>query len=122
MRGILESGKNTFADIGAVSGATEEEWRLAVTQAAQSIVRISPNSLELEDDRRQAAVALARAREVGAKVIDVILDGTLDEDVASLGFPLLSNRLSSGSDVIGSPARWIARWVPPELWWLGVKM
>jgi seryl-tRNA(Sec) selenium transferase len=103
VRAILEAGKNSFADIGAVNGATEEDWRTSVTSSAQSLVRISPNSLELDDDRRQSAAGAARAREVGARVVDVLLDATLDESVAQLGFPLLSSRLSNGSDLVIAP-------------------
>lgn len=103
VRAILESGKNSFADIGAVNGADENDWRTALTQASQSLVRISPNSLELEDDRRQSTVAHTRAREVGARVVDILLDATLDEAVAELGFPLLSARLANGSDLVIAP-------------------
>lgn len=103
VRAILESGKNNFVDIGAVNGATEDDWRVALTQSGQSLVRISPNSLELDDDRRQCAAALARAREVGARVVDIVLDATLDLGVAELGFPLLSSRLNSGTDLVIAP-------------------
>ena len=103
VRAILESGKNTFADIGAVNGATENDWRAALTQSSQSIVRISPNSLELDDDRKQSAAAMARAREVGARVVDVLLDATLDEGLAEMGFPMLSSRLASGTDLVIAP-------------------
>lgn len=103
VRAIFESGKNAFVDVGAVNGATEDDWKSALTQAGQSLVRISPNSLELDDDRRQCAAALARAREVGARVVDVVLDATLDEGIAQLGFPLLSSRLSNGTDLVIAP-------------------
>lgn len=103
VRAILESGRNVFADIGAVNGATEEDWRAALTQSSQSLVRISPNSLELDDDRKQNAASLARAREVGARVVDVLLDATLDEGLAEMGFPMLSSRLASGSDLVIAP-------------------
>lgn len=103
VRAILESGKNPFVDVGAVNGASAEDWRGGLTQGSQTLVRISPNSLELDDDRKQNAAALARAREVGARVVDVLLDATLDEGITELGFPLLSSRLSSGSDVVIAP-------------------
>ncbi len=103
VRAILESGKNPFLDVGAVNGATADDWNHNLTQSTQSLLRISPNSLELDDDRRQGNAALTRAREVGARIIDVVLDATLEPGVAELGFPLLSSKISGGSDVVIAP-------------------
>ncbi len=113
VRAIFDSGKNNFVDVGAVNGADENDWRAALTQATQSLVRISPNSLELDDDRRQCASATARAREVGARVVDVLLDATLDEAVAELGFPLLSSRLAQGTDLVIAPVDGLIGCAPP---------
>ncbi|MCC6510883.1 MAG: hypothetical protein IT423_17405 [Pirellulaceae bacterium] len=103
IRGILEAGSHPFVDVGAVNGATDEEWRQAISSDRQTLLRISPNSLEMKEALSQYTAALAHARDRRAAVVDVLFDATLDEELSPLGFPMLNRALASGADLVIAP-------------------
>lgn len=104
IRGILAAGSNGFTDVGAVNGATAEEWRSALTSSSKTLLLISPNNLEVEDARAQRTVAIASAQAQRARVIEFVFDATQDAALSEqLGFPLLSTALNTGVDLVVAP-------------------
>lgn len=104
IRAILAAGTNGFIDVGAVNGTTDREWQEALTGSQQTLLLISPNSLENSEARAQRDNAIARAKTHGSRVVEVLFDATQDNQLAErLGFPLLSASLSNGADLVIAP-------------------
>lgn len=104
IRGILAAGSNGFIDVGAVNGTTDEEWKAALTSDQQTLLLISPNSLEINDARKQRESAIARAKSMRIRVVEVLFDATQDTQLAErIGFPLLSASLANGADLVIAP-------------------
>ncbi len=104
VRALLAGGKNSFTDIGAVNGAAAEDWEGAVISSDETVLLISPNSLETKEASTQRSLAIQRAKSVGAKVVELLFDATIDAQVAErIGVPLLSQSLATGADVVIAP-------------------
>jgi L-seryl-tRNA(Ser) seleniumtransferase len=104
IRGILAAGRNVVTDIGAVNGASEEEWAACLTANGKTLLLVSPNSLEQEEARAQRAAAIAAAKAQRVRVVEFLFDATQSRALSErLGFPLLSESLGSGADVVVAP-------------------
>ncbi|MGN6546876.1 MAG: hypothetical protein ACTHK7_17610 [Aureliella sp.] len=104
IRGILAAGTNVVTDIGAVNGASEEEWAACLTSSDKTLLLVSPNSLEQEEARAQRTAAIAAAQAQRARVVEFLFDATQNRALSQrLGFPLLADALASGADLVIAP-------------------
>ncbi|MCA9193393.1 MAG: hypothetical protein KDB03_16590 [Planctomycetales bacterium] len=114
LRAIIEACGIDIWEVGANNGTSAEDWRKVLEERpGATLVLVSPNMLSGQDAQTQRAMALAVARDRGSRVIEVVLDGVLDERVANtLGCPNLATSVQTGGDatifpldyLLGGPA------------------
>lgn len=104
IRAILAAGTNVVTDIGAVNGASDQEWTACLTSSDKTLLLVSPNSLEKDEARAQRMAAIAAAKAQRVRVVEFLFDATQNRMLSErVGFPLLADSLATGADVVIAP-------------------
>ncbi len=106
---MLSAGHAPLREIGAANGVSPEDWQSGLTGSGQVVVLSSPNNLARDEARAHRDQAIAAARAAGAKVIEVLADGTLSAELRDkFGFPDVRQCLDQGADVVVWPLHLLA--------------
>ncbi len=106
IRSMLAASSNRLIEVGASNGVRAEDWQLALTHKKQIVVLASPNNLSAVDKRQHRETAVTAAQQSGAKVIELLADGVINQTLAErYGFPLALQALESGADVVVLPTQ-----------------
>lgn len=101
---ILELTGLKILEIGASNAAAADDWTHAVQGSHQIVVTVSPNSLSQSQASQQRKDAIAAAHSSGAMVLELLIDGVANKQLAELfGYPLVKDQLESGADVVVLP-------------------
>lgn len=111
VRAMLAAFGATVCEVGATNGAMESDWTVALSSSVQPVLfLVSPSSLPRAQQQDHRATAIRAAKKAQAKIVELTVDGTVNEKlIQSLGFPNLSERLSaidgagSGVDLLLAP-------------------
>ena len=105
VHGMLAAWNQNVTEIGAANGATAEDWRAAVSDAAgKLVVLVSPTGLPADMAAQQRTQAIAAARHANVPVAELLADGSVSRSLSQqYGFPLVAERLGSGSDLVLLP-------------------
>lgn len=105
VRAMLAAFGNSLQEIGAINGASEQDWAAALAGTAGAIVLLaSPSGLPRDQWAEHRAKAIAAARLHGAKVVELLVDGCFSRDLCTaIGFPHPVDRLEQGANIVMVP-------------------
>lgn len=104
VRSMLTGLGQRIVEVGAANGATEADWKAVLKSEGQMLLLVSPNGLNGKSSSEQREVAVKVAKQVGAQVVELLIDGVVNRPISEAhGFPLLQSRLEAGADLVILP-------------------
>jgi seryl-tRNA(Sec) selenium transferase len=109
VRSMLAAYGNAVQEIGATNNASLQDWTAAlVDKPGALVVLVSPSGLPRDQWNTHRLNAIAAARTHGAKIVEVLVDGSFDRKLCkSLGFPHPGERLEQGANVVILPTHFL---------------
>ncbi len=116
VRSMLTAGGGQIVEVGAANGATSRDWSAAFEASTDVLLLVSPNNLDAAAAKVHRDAAIAAAKQAGATVVELLLDGVVNAALATdFGFPDAASRLAHGTDVVLLPANFLLSGPPGTL-------
>ena len=116
VRSMVAAGGNGLIEIGAANTVLADEWSSALAGGGRMVLLTSPNNLSAADSRQMRSEAVAAAQTAGARVVELLADGTFNPSLADrYHFPTPSAALASGADVVILPLQLLLAGPPGAL-------
>jgi hypothetical protein len=108
VRGLLTTIHGRLTEVGAANGATASDWSSALHSSQQVVLLVSPDSLSVEAAAAQREAAVKAAKQVGARVVELLIDGVLGDTLSQeFGFAHVKARLASGTHAVLLPLQFL---------------